>query len=50
VPLGRPTAGSIRRLEPPVVLAFGMRTVRERWRGALLDFGMMESRDFTFVA
>lgn len=49
-PHGRPTAATIAALARPVVLAYGVRLARERWRRALTDSGMMEGRDFTFVA
>jgi glycosyltransferase involved in cell wall biosynthesis len=37
-------------LRPPVVLVFGASQARQRWRVALTGFGMIEGRDFVFVA
>ncbi len=47
---GRPSAAHLGRLTPPVVLVFGARPARERWRTAITDSGMRELRDFVFVA
>jgi hypothetical protein len=38
------------RLAPPLVLVFGARPARERWRAALLAHGLHEGREFAFVA
>ena len=37
-------------LRPPVVLVFGAASARRRWRETLTDCGMVEARDFVFVA
>ena len=46
----RPTRGAIARFVPPVVLVFGAATARARWREALAATGLVELRDFVFVA
>ena len=43
-------AATLAGLEPPLVLVFGSRPARERWRAALLARGLVERADFTFVA
>ena len=47
---GRPHATLRRSLYPPVILVFGSRPARERWRHALNDWGMKERDQFIFVA
>jgi glycosyltransferase involved in cell wall biosynthesis len=47
---GRPSAATVAALRPPVVLVFGARPARERWRVALRAAGSVERRDFVFVA
>jgi glycosyltransferase involved in cell wall biosynthesis len=46
----RPAPGLVRRLAPPVVLVFGARPARDRWRSSMLSCGMREMLDFIFVA
>jgi glycosyltransferase involved in cell wall biosynthesis len=38
------------RLHPPVVLVFGAAQARRRWREALTGSGLIEGRDFVFIA
>lgn len=45
--LRRPPPGALPA--PPLVLVFGARPARERWRAALAGRGLHESRDFVFV-
>jgi GT2 family glycosyltransferase len=47
---GRPTGGRVSVLAPPVVLVFGARPARERWRRALAAHRLTEGLDFAFVA
>jgi cellulose synthase/poly-beta-1,6-N-acetylglucosamine synthase-like glycosyltransferase len=49
---GRPAGGgrAAQALQPPIVLAFGAAAARQRWREALTRSGMVEGRDFVFVA
>lgn len=46
----RPGAEALRALQRPLVLVYMMAPARERWRAALRDSDMRESRDFIFVA
>jgi hypothetical protein len=46
----RPTSAALAQLAPPIVLVFGARQARERWRAALGAHGLRELRDFAFVA
>ena len=46
-PRGAPAAAALR---PPVVLVFGAVRARRRWREELTGRGMVEVRDFVFVA
>jgi hypothetical protein len=47
---GHPTPAAVRRLEPPVVLVFGAREARMRWRRTLVTGGFREESDFVFIA
>ena len=47
---GRPTAEILAALRPPIVLVFGAREARARWRPALAQAGLRELEDFVFVA
>jgi hypothetical protein len=47
---GRPSAGRGTRLAPPIVLVFGAAPARDRWRAVLVASGLVELRDFVFVA
>jgi hypothetical protein len=49
-PLGTPPRPLPASLAPPVVLVFGARPARLRWRAALGTHGWREWRDFIFVA
>jgi len=46
----RPTAAALAGLVPPCVLVFGAAPARARWRTALAATGLVELRDFVFVA
>jgi glycosyltransferase involved in cell wall biosynthesis len=46
----RPRPEVMRALLPRTVLVFGAAPARARWRRALLDRGLVELRDFVFVA
>ena len=46
----RPSPRLIGALAPPVVLVFGAPSARRRWRDALNAGGLVEGRDFAFVA
>jgi len=46
----RPDALALSRLETPLVLVFGARPARERWRSALSAHGLREGAQFAFVA
>jgi GT2 family glycosyltransferase len=48
--LGTPPDPLPPHLEPPLVLVFGARPARQRWRAALDAAGWREWRDFIFVA
>jgi len=48
--LRRPVRESAPLLRPPLILALMAAPARERWRGFLVDLGMKELSDFTFVA
>jgi glycosyltransferase involved in cell wall biosynthesis len=48
--LGRPDAVAVARVAPPVVLVFGAAPARARWRAAMRARGLLEWRDFIFVA
>jgi glycosyltransferase involved in cell wall biosynthesis len=50
IAVGRPTAATLSRLVPPVVLVFGAAPARYRWRAALETTCWREGSDFTFVA
>jgi glycosyltransferase involved in cell wall biosynthesis len=50
VTAGRPTAAAVAGLRPPVVLVFGAAAARARWRAALVAAGLVETRDFVFIA
>lgn len=50
VEAGRPSAARLAAFDPPLVLAFGARPARERWRSALRAAGWVERDDFIFVA
>jgi len=45
-----PTAAALARIVPPAVLVFGAAAARARWRAALGTAGLVELRDFAFVA
>ena len=47
---GRPRPDVIRSLRPRAVMVFGAAPARARWREALLARGLVELRDFVFVA
>jgi len=49
-PLGKPSRPLPGALEPPLVLVFGARPARRRWRAALVTEGWHEWSDFIFVA
>jgi hypothetical protein len=46
----RPRPEVMRALLPRTVLAFGAAPARARWRGTLLGLGLVELRDFVFIA
>ncbi|NOT33937.1 MAG: glycosyltransferase [Candidatus Eisenbacteria bacterium] len=46
---GRPSAAALATLSPPLVLAFGARPARERWRAALVKHGWNELSQFIFT-
>jgi len=50
VEVRRPDPPALARLEPPLVLVFGARPARERWRSALTAHGLREGAQFAFVA
>jgi glycosyltransferase involved in cell wall biosynthesis len=47
---GAPSAQTITRLAPPIVLVFGAPVARARWRAALSESGLCEGTHFVFVA
>ena len=50
VEAGRPNRVVLRAIAPPAVLIFGSLAARNRWREALVKFGLREGDGFIFIA